>query len=191
VETSGGLLISDISGLPTDFEIDRNPLTGGLGSGGCVFGAEPGTGLCLDRSLQSIRGNSFRMRGANILWSSNRGLWDFGVGASYNHRRYFRPQNSGFDVLVGGEDENFNLYASAGRELGRTSELNVDLFASWFDSELPGSQSLFNTGGTVSYRRSFLLDQLQLLSSIGLYHSEGGPESSTVASGLLGLRYGF
>ncbi len=191
VETSGGLLISDISGLPTDFEIDRNPLTGGLGSGACVFGAEPGTGLCLDRSLQSIRGNTFRMRGASLLFSSSRGLWEYGLGAGYNHRRYFRPENSGFDQIVGGEDENISLYASAARSLGRTSELNLDVFASWFDSDLAGADSLFNSGGTVSYRRSFLLDRLQFLSSVGLYHSEGGSTDSTVASGLLGLRYGF
>ena len=191
VENSGGLLISDISGLPTDFEIDRNPLTGGLGAGGCVFGAEPGTGLCLDRSLQSIRGGSFRMRGASFLWSTTRGLWDFGLGAGYNHRRYFRPENTGFDVLVSGEDENFGLYASAGRQLGQTSELNLDAFATWFDSDLAAVDSLFSTGGTVSYRRSFLFERLQFLSSVGLYHSEGGPADSTVASGLVGLRYGF
>jgi hypothetical protein len=191
VETSGGLIISDLSGLPTDFEIDRNPLTGGLGGTGCVFGAQPGSGTCLDRSLQSIRGGSFRMRGANLLWSTSRGLWDFGFGAGYHHRRYFRPRNSGFDVLVRGEDENFSLYASAGRELGQTSELNIDAFASWFDSDLAGSDPQFSTGGTVSYRRSFLFERLQFLSAVGLYHSENGTADSSVVSGLLGLRYGF
>lgn len=191
VETSGGLIIRDLSDIPTDFEIDRNPLTGGLGTGGCVFGAEPGTGLCLDRSLQSIRGNTFRMRGASILFSRSRGLWSFGLGAGYNHRRYFRPQNSGFDLIVGGEDQNASIFASAGRQLSRTSELNFDAFASWFDSDRLGSDPLFSTGGTVSYRRSFLLDRLQLLSAFGLYHSDGAGDESTVASGLLGLRYGF
>jgi hypothetical protein len=191
VQTFGGSLISDISNLPTDFEIDRNPLTGGIGAGGCVFGADPGSGLCIDRSLQSIRGNSFRMRGGNVLFSTTRGLWSLGVGAGYNNRRYFRPQASGFDLLGGGEDENVSVYASAGRRLSRTSELDLEAFASWFDSDLAGSEGLFSTGATVSYRRSFLLDRLQLLSAFGLYHSDGGVADSSVASGLLGLRYGF
>ncbi len=191
VESFGGLMINDLSNLPTDFEIDRNPLTGGFGPGGCVFGAEPGSGLCLDRSLRSIRGNTFRMRGASLLFSSNRGLWDFGLGAGYNQRRYFHPENSSFVQFVGSEDEYFSLYASAGRQLSRTSELNLDAYATWFDSNLIGDESVFSAGGTVSYSRRLLLDRLQLMSAIGLYHSESGVSESTVASGLLGLRYGF
>ena len=47
-------LTNDLSGLPTSFEVNRNPLTGGLG--GCVFGHEPGSGACLDDRSQSITG---------------------------------------------------------------------------------------------------------------------------------------
>jgi hypothetical protein len=190
VQTFGGLVVNDLSNLPTDFDVNRDPLTGGIG-GGCVFGADPGTGLCLDRALQSIRGGTFRMRGASLVFSSTRGLWNFGAGASYNHRRFARPDGTDFISLFGSTDQSVSLYASAGRQLSRTSELNLDAFASWFDSDLVGSEQLFSTGGTVSYNRSFLYERLQLLSALGLYHSDGGTTSSTVASGLLGLRYNF
>lgn len=190
VQSFGSLLTNDLSALPGDFQIERNPLTGGLGLGGCVFGADPGSGVCLDRSLQSIRGNSFRLRGASLVFSGHRGLWDFGVGGGYSHRRYFRPDGPEFD-FVPTVDQNVSVYGSVGRRLTRTSSANLGIFASWFDSDSADADRVFSTGATLSYRRTFLLDRLQLLAALGLYHSDDGNLDSTVASGLLGLRYNF
>lgn len=185
----GGLLVSDISLLPDDFQVNRDPLTGNLN--GCVFGDEPGAGRCLDRSLQSIRGGTFRMRGANLVFSGNRGVWSWGAGAGYVHRRFGRPDDPAFDLFDEGSDETFSLYASAGRRLSRTSSLGFDVFASWFDSDEADFDTVFSTGATASYSRRFMLDRLSMLAALGLYHSEDGTLDSTVASGLLGLRYTF
>lgn len=189
VETFGNLIINDLSNLPQNFNVERDPLTGSLG--GCVFGADPGSGVCLDRALQSIRSNTFRMRGGSIVFSGERGLWSWGLGGGYTHRRYGRPDDPAFDIFGGGTDESLSLFASAGRRLSRSSELNLSAFTSWFDSDRAGFDTVFSAGTTASYSRRFLLDRLRLLAALGLYHSDDGTLDSTVASGLLGLRYTF
>ena len=188
VETFGNLLVNDLRTLPTDFDVNRDPITGDFR---CVFGGQGGRGVCLDRSLQSIRGGSFRLRGASLLFSGSRGLWSFGAGAGYAQRRYNRPDGAEFATFAGGEDESLSLYASAGRRLSRTSEINFDAYASWFDSDLVGSNQIFSTGATASYSRRLLLDRLEFLAALGLYHSDDGTLDSTIASGLVGLRYTF
>jgi len=188
VQTFGGTIINDLSNLPTSFEISRNPFTGNLG--GCAFGTDPGAGQCFDQSLQSIRTNSFRARGASILFSGNRGLWSFGAGAGYVHRRYNRPDDPAFDIF-GGEDESFGLYGRLGRELSRTSDISFDAYATWFSSDAAAFDDVTSIGGTVSYNRRLLYDRLQLLAALGLYHNDGGVADSTVATGLIGLRYTF
>lgn len=188
VETFGNSLNNDLSRLPDDFNASRDPITGGLG--GCVFGARGG-GVCLDRSLQSISGNSFRARGGSVVLSGERRRWSWGVGAGYNNRRYARPNDPAFAGLGPSEDEDFSLYGSLGRQLSRTSELDVNLFASWYNSDLAGSSDVTNVGATVSYNRSFLDERLRLLAALGLYNSDDGVDSSTTASALLGLRYTF
>ena len=63
VETFGHQLSYDLSALPANFNANRNPLTGSLG--GCVFG-QSGGGVCLDRSLQAITGDTFRARAVTV-----------------------------------------------------------------------------------------------------------------------------
>jgi hypothetical protein len=189
VATFGSILVNDLSSLPDNFEIERDPLTGELL--GCAFGADPGTGICLDRSLQSIRGNTFRLRGASLVFSGRGRLWSWGAGAGYSHRRYGRPADPAFDILGPNEDQSFGLYASLGRSLSRNSDIGLNVFASWFDTDEPDFDTVFSAGGTASYSRRMLLDRLRLMAALGLYHSDDGTLDSTVASGLLGLRYDF
>jgi len=185
VGTFGHTLTTDVNGLPSNFDANRDPLTGGLS--GCVFGQQGGR--CFDRSLARISGDSFRMRGGSLVFSGQRRLWSYGIGASYAHRRYSRPTVSGFGG-VASEDEIYSVYGSVGRQLSRTSELNLDVFASWYDSDV-ALDSVTTVGGTLSYNRSFLLDRLSLLAALGVYHSDDGTEDSTNASALGGLRYTF
>ncbi len=189
VQTLGGLVVNDLSNLPDDFEVDRDPLTGNLG--GCVFGADPGSGVCLGNSLQSIRGGTFRLRGASLVVSGNRGLWSWGVGAGYAHRRYRRPTDPAFSLLGPDEEQSLTVSGSLTRRLSRTSQFGFDAYASWFDSDAADFDSVFGAGATFSYSRSFLLERLRLLAALGLYHSDDGTLDSTVASGLVGLRYTF
>ncbi len=189
VETFSNSLVSNLSSMPRSFNVNRNVLTGGFGN--CVFGSEPGRGACLDSSLQSVRGESFRARGGNLLFSAERGPWSFGIGGSYVHRRYARVPDPVFDALGGSEDDSVSLYGQVSRRLSRTSEINFDAYATWYDTNLAGFNEVFSAGGTLTYQRNLLLDRLEFLAAIGLYHSNDGALDSTVAQGLIGLRYTF
>ena len=192
IESFGRLTVANLAAVPIDFDLRRNPFTNDVGGlGGCVFGNDPGTGVCFDDAFQAIAAANFRNRGANITFSGGRGLWSFSAGAGYSHRRYFSPnvtQGFALDRLT---DESFTLSAGATRKLSRTSSVAVDGFAGWFDSDLPGSDTLFSTGVTGSYQRSFLLDRLSAQAAVGLFHTENGRFDGTFASALFGLRYRF
>ena len=188
VETFGGSLVSTLSNLPDNFDTVRNPLTGDFT--GCVVGATPGTGGCINGNLQAIRGGTFRARGGSVVLTSDRGRWSFGAGAAYNHRRFARSDDAAFDVF-GGSDESYALFASASRRLSRSSDLNLDAYASWFDTDRPGFNRVFSIGGTAAYSRRLLLDRLQFRAALGVNHSDDGVEDSTIASAIAGLRYTF
>lgn len=189
VETFGSSLTSGLSNLPQGIQITRNPVTGDLGD--CVFGQTPGSGACLGRSLQSIRGGSFRARGGNLVFSGSRRLWSFGAGVAYDNRSYRRPNDPAFDAFGGFRDESWTLFANVGRQLSRSSDINLNAYAAWYDSDEAGFNRVFSSGGTVSYSRSFLVDRLRLMAAIGINHSDDGTDNSTVASGVAGLRYTF
>jgi hypothetical protein len=190
VSSFGQLLVADLSGLPRNFDIPRHGVGGIGGPGGCVFGTDPGTGTCFDDSLQSINGFNFRNRGANLLLSGGRGPWNFGVGAGYSNRRYFTPPSSDF-ILHGVTDQSFSLSGSVGRELSRTSGVDVGAYAGWFDSGVAGVDGSFSTGVTGSYYQRVFHDRLQANLTAGIYHSEFDEFDSTVGSVTFGLRYVF
>jgi hypothetical protein len=192
VETFGNRLTSDYSGLGSGFDVNRDPLTGGLG--GCVFGGQSGgqsasRGACFDRTLTSITGNSFRMRGGSLVFSGERGRWSYGLGAGYAHRRYNRPQIAGVAAFAS-SDEVYSVYGLLSRQLSRTSSLDLNAFASWYDSDV-NVDPITSYGATVSYNRTFFTEHLQLMAALGLYNSDDGTDSATNASALGGLRYTF
>ena len=189
VGTTGTAIVNAVSQLPANFEVGRNPLTGGFE--GCVFGADPGTGICFDQALQALSGASYRSRGGNLVFSGGRGPWNFGFGGGYSHRRYFQPVSGDLSSLDPRSDQSFALNAGFGRRLSRYSGFALDASAGWFDSDRTAFDPIFSTGVTGSYYRSFLIERLQFHSALGFYHSDGGFIDSNVLSGLVGLRYSF
>lgn len=194
ISSFGRLVVNDLSGLPVNFNVNRNPLNNGIGGiGGCVFGDEAGTGTCFDDAFQSINTNNFRNRGASVLLSGGRGPWSMGIGAGYSHRKYLAPgvTAAGGFTMDGLIDESISISGNVGRELSRTSGVDFDAYATWFDSGVPGSESAFSTGASASYYRRLLMDRLTGYAAIGLYTTDSGTFDSTAASGLVGLRYTF
>ena len=187
VETFGRALTSDFAGLPVDVDVNRDPLTGGLG--GCVFSRQGTGGACFDRSLSAITGSTFRSRGGSLVFSGERGLWSYGLGAGYAHRRYARPAVPGVASFAQ-SDEVWSVYGSIARQLSRTSDVNFDAFASWYSNDVDPN-SVRTLGATLSYNRRLFLERLQLLASMGLYNSDDGTDSATNASAMGGLRYTF
>ena len=192
VSSFGRQVIGNLSGLPVNFEVNPNPLNPGVGGiGGCIFGEEPGTGACFDDAFQSINNANFRLRGANLILSGNRGPWSFGVGATYNRRKYFAPRITNVITLDDVVDESFTLAGNVGRRLSPHSGVAFDAYASWSDSGIIGSDTVFGAGATASYYRNFLLDRLQFQAAVGLYTTDSDFGDTTAASALVGLRYRF
>lgn len=192
VDSYGRILVADLAATPVNFRNNRNPFNPGVGGiGGCIFGNDPGTGTCLDNAFHAISTANFRNRGANLLFSGGRGPWTVGLGANYSHRKYFTPDVQNGFALDRYADESFTLSAGLTRQLSRTSQANFEAYASWFDSGLPASEAVFGTGATASYYRSFLFDRLQAQAAAGVYTTDSGFDDSTVAQGLIGLRYSF
>lgn len=193
VDSFGRLVVSDLKDVPTNFAVNRNPLNGGLsGAGGCLFGNEPGSGVCFGDALQSIAGGNFRNRGANILFSGGRGPWSFDFGAGYANRRYYVPGFTGSVFVVDRiVDESWTVQADLTRKLSRTSSFGLNAYAAWYDSDFGNADESFGAGLTASYNHSFLLDRLQFEAAAGIYHTEFGNFDGEFASGLIGLRYTF
>ena len=192
VSSFGRTLILDVSGIPTKFNIKKHGLNDAFGMVGCIFGTEPGTGVCLDDSFQSIATANFRSRGAHLLLSGSRGVWDLGLGAGYDRRKYLAPDIGSVASLHGVVDESASVYGLLGRNLTRTSGIDFEAYANWYDSGLAGSDNVFSSGITATYYRSFLWERLQAEASVGLYTTDfGNGEDSVIAAGLIGLSYTF
>jgi uncharacterized protein (PEP-CTERM system associated) len=190
VSSFGRSIISDISGLPTKFNVKHHGLNAGLGgAGGCIFGTEPGTGACLDDAFQSVSTFNFRSRGASLMLSGSRGAWDMQVGAGYARRKYLAPD---LFSINGVEDESLSVQGFLGRKLTRTSGLDFEAYASWLDSGIEGNNTIFSSGVTATYYRSFFWDRLQGQASVGLYSTDSGDgDDSAIAAAMIGLSYQF
>jgi uncharacterized protein (PEP-CTERM system associated) len=188
VSSFGRLLIADLNGLPTNFKPPSNG--GGLSGAGCVFGNDPGTGACFGDAFQSISNFNFRNRGANIRYSASRGPWTMGLGAGYANRKYLAPDSNVF-ALHGVTDQSFSLQGSLGRRLTRTSGIDLDAYASWFDTGLVDTDNSFAAGVTGRYYRNIFRDRLQAQVAAGLYTTQAGEFDASYGSILFGLRYTF
>jgi hypothetical protein len=187
VSSFGRLLVTDLSGLPTKFQ---TPSDGALSGAGCVFGNDPGTGACFGDAFQSISNFDFRNRGATIRYSAARGPWTMGLGAGYANRKYLAPDSSLF-ALHGVTDQSFNLQGNLGRRLTRSSGIDFDAYANWYDSGLANSDASFAAGLTGRYYRNIFRDRLQAQIAAGLYTTQAGDFDASYGSILVGLRYTF
>jgi uncharacterized protein (PEP-CTERM system associated) len=189
VGTSATAIVNNVSQLPANFQTSRNPLTGAFD--GCVFGQDPGTGVCFDEVLQSLGSSAYRARGANLVLSGSARGWDLGLGGGYTNRRYTALVSEDVNSFEPRTDESLILNASASRRLSRFSGMSLDAFASWYDSDRPLFDPVFSPGITGSYYRSLMLERLQFHAALGLFRTDSGQIDSTVASALVGLRYTF
>lgn len=188
--TFGQSLVNNLRSLPTDLQIDRNPITGDF-FGGCVFGSEAGRGACLSPALQSLTNASFRARGASLVFSGGRRDWSFGAGATYTHRSFYLPDDPLFANAFASDDQDVALFATVSRRVGRDASLSLTSSANWYDSNLSADGSIFSGALNASFSRAFLLDQLQLIIALGVNYTSLLDADSTVANALIGVRYQF
>lgn len=189
VTTFGRQLRTGLAQLPTSFRTQRDPF--GQAFGGCTFGttgAAPGG--CLDDVFQSITTASYRARGIEGVVSAQRGRATYGAGLGYANRRLHAPGGGSGIVIYGQEDESYYGQLFYARTLTEVSGFDANLYANYYDSELPGSDGVWSGGGQASYYHQF--GRLQTTAAVGLYAFKVGDFSTDwAAQALLGARYTF
>lgn len=177
-----------LAGLPTSFTVSRN----GFGQfSGCAFGEGDNTGGCFDNGFQSLNAANFRSRGGSLVWTGGRGPWSYGVGAGYQNRRYLAPTTNANFSLDRVTDEAFSLQANLGHQLTPNSSLDGNLYATWFQSGIPGEADVFSSGGSATYSIA-LYSGLSAQASAGLFANDiEGEETDWLGTLLFGVRYGF
>lgn len=187
VSSFGRSLSSGLSDLPTQFEIVRNPLDGGIGT--CVFGNQ-GSG-CLSSALGSATATQFRNRGVQAQLSRVSDGWKLGIGGGYDRRKLLTPAGSVLANLNGITDENYYAFVSAARQLDRDSDLSGTLIFNHFDNGAPGAADVTAMGAGVTYTRRFWRQLTGSAAATLSSFDQDGFNSELIGAALLGLRYNF
>lgn len=184
----GGQLARSLDGLPTDFEVVRNPLTGGFG--GCVSSLDGGN--CLSGALSSVRSSAFRARGVMATYSVNFGRMNAGLGGGYDRRRFIGAPGTVLAQQSGVVDENYWLAGFLSRRLDADSGVRGEVRANWFQSGSSLNGDGTAIGATASYYRN-LTRRLSATAAVGIdgIDREEPLPDQWIASALLGLRYSF
>ena len=79
-------------------------------------------------------------------------LSSWGIGAGYNSRHYFRPVLTGITIQGATRDQDVGVYGALGRQLSRTSTVNLGAYASWYDNNEPAFGSVTSEGAQLSFQ---------------------------------------
>ena len=183
----GGALIDRLAGLPTEFEVFRNPISGDLA--GCVSSLEGDN--CVAGGLGAIRSTAFRSRGVAASYGVDFGRTQMGVGVGYDRRKYIAAEDTPLAAVNGIIDENVWLAGSISRRLDERSSLAANAYVNWFETGFNPSGDAINYSATLAYNRN-IWRGLTGTAAIGLdgITRKDLPDFMS-ASALLGLRYSF
>lgn len=187
INSFGGVLVDNLSNLPTEFQAFRNQLTGDLG--GCVASLEGGQ--CALGNLGSLRSAVFRSRGVTASVSRSTGRTSFGLAGGYDQRRYIAAAGTALAQVDGLLDETFWAGAYASQQLDQASGISANAYVNWFDSGFDSNGTGVGYSASLAYYRE-LIAGLSGTAAVGLdgVSRETLPDF-TNASALVGLRYSF
>ena len=187
ISSFGRGLSSGLAGLPTQFDPTRNPIDGDINS--CQFGAQGGG--CLNNALSNTTGAQFRSRGIQGIFTSRAGAWSYGFGAGYDRRRLLVPALSQVADLNGVIDENYYLFASVGRQIGRDADLSLSGFYNYYDNGSPGASDAQSLGISAAYSQRLWRGLTGTAAASLTSFDQDGFNSQLIGSALFGLRYSF
>lgn len=186
VETFGQQVGGSLAALPVGFVTTADPF--GAQAGGCIYGSSgAAAGGCIASTFSSSATAAYRGRGltTNAVWS--RGTTRLGLGGGFARRDFLTPAGAGTDS--GSWDESFYAQAFAALAAGRKGTIGLNLLASYYDGDIPGSTAVLGWGANAAYTRR--LGQLNLAAAAGLYGSTRDGPDQVSAQALIGARYGF
>ncbi len=182
----GGVLTNSLSGLSSDFDAIRNPVTGDFG--GLVTGED---GASLLGTLGSVRSAAFRGRGVNASYQRRIGQTTAAIAAGYDEREFIAAAGTVLAVADGITDESYYINAALSRPIGQSASFAANAYVNWFESGgINGDVTAL--GASAAYSRS-LTSKLSARAALAVDHfdSEFTAEDFAVATGLIGLRYDF
>lgn len=184
----GGQVSRALNALPTDFEVVRNPLSGGIG--GCVSSLDGGG--CLAGALGSVRSSVFRARGVMASYNVAFGRTSAGIGGGYDRRKFIGAPGTVLAAASGTIDENWWAAGFLRQQLDQNSGIRADLYANWFQSGSALSGDGTALGASASYYRN-LTRRLSANAAVGIdgIDRDAPLTDQWIASALLGLRYSF
>ena len=187
----GGTVIDTLSGLPSQFDAFRDPITGEIG--GCVAqtGGQPASGSCIAGALASVRSAVFRSQGVAASYGLEVGRTQFGVGVGYDRRKFVAAPGTVLATANGVVDETVWLAGYATQRIDNRSTLSANAYANWFQSGFDLNNDTIGYTASLSYNHTFVRG-LSGTAAVGLdgITRQSLPDFAT-ASALLGLRYSF
>ena len=183
----GGVLVDNLSALPTDFDAFRNPISGDLTP--CVNSTEGNN--CALGGIGSVRSAVFRNRGAAASYAVNAGRTGFGFAAGFDRRKFIAAADTVLADLNGVVDESVWAAAFFNQQLDARSGINANALINWFEGGRGEEGSATGYSASLSYYRN-LLAGLSGTAAVGLdgITRDALPDYQA-ASALLGLRYSF
>lgn len=128
----GGQMNKALANLPTNFQANRNPLTGDLNT--CLSSLEGGN--CLGGALGSVRSSTFRSRGVAASLGYDLGNLQAGVGLGYDRRKFIAAPGTILASANGVVDENYWMSAYLNGRIDANSRFATNVYATWFNSGL-------------------------------------------------------
>ncbi|UAB77271.1 preprotein translocase subunit YajC [Erythrobacter sp. SCSIO 43205] len=182
----GGVINNSLSRLSSDFQVQRNPLSGDFGG---LVSSDEGVGLV--GALGSIRSSAFRGRGVNASYTTQLGRMNAAIGVGYDRRTFIAAAGSALESVDGIRDESYYVTGTLSTDVGRSGALSTTAYANWFTSN-SGNGDLTAVGASAAYSRN-LAGRLSARAAVSLdyFDSEFSDEDFATASALLGLRYDF
>ena len=113
-----------------------------------------------------------------------------GLGIGYARRHFYAPDVGAGVTIDGIDDQSVYGQYFINRALDSRSSIEGDLYASWYDSGVPGAASVYSTGASGSYNRSF--GRIDATASLGVFAFDSkNIENDVSAQALLSMRYNF
>ena len=199
----GGQINRALVALPTDFEANRDPVSGDINgcvtsfappasaTGGGSSGSGTGGGNCVTGALGSVRSATFRARGVQATYAMDIGRLGMGIGAGYDRRKFIAAPGTVLAAANGVTDENTWVSAWLNGRIDRNSSFNSYLYADWYRSGFVADGDGTALGASATYNRR-IGDHLSASAALAIQGiTREKVEDIWNASAVVGVRYSF